>query len=155
MHLQNEPDPDLRTGVQNKLLLWCSSEMNEATRRILGVLLRQLDGFEGKHSIVIGATNRKQDLDAALRSRFSSSIHFQLPNLTCRWGTPPLCHTSQSSSSLPPFTTPCPILPPGQDVPEALDSLSRERDRLFLLCLWGAPGASGPLSGSCRGIALT
>jgi SpoVK/Ycf46/Vps4 family AAA+-type ATPase len=61
--------------------------MHEATRRILGVLLRQLDGFEGKRSIVIGATNRKQDLDAALRSRFSSSIYFQLPGLTCRYSS--------------------------------------------------------------------
>jgi len=65
-----------------------SSEMHEATRRILGVLLRQLDGFEGKRSIVIGATNRKQDLDAALRSRFSSSIYFQLPSPTCRCPPP-------------------------------------------------------------------
>ena len=56
------------------------------TRRILGVLLRQLDGFEGKRSIVIGATNRKQDLDAALRSRFDTSIYFQLPNPACRSG---------------------------------------------------------------------
>ena len=58
--------------------------MHEATRRILGVLLRQLDGFEGKRSIVIAATNRKQDLDAALLSRFDTSVHFQLPNLLCR-----------------------------------------------------------------------
>ena len=67
-------------------VLLCSSEMHEATRRILGVLLRQLDGFEGKRSIVIGATNRKQDLDAALRSRFDTSIYFQLPNPSCRSG---------------------------------------------------------------------
>ena len=62
----------------------CSSEMHEATRRILGVLLRQLDGFEGKRSIVIGATNRKQDLDPALLSRFDTSIYFQLPSSSCR-----------------------------------------------------------------------
>ena len=67
--------------------------MHEATRRILGVLLRQLDGFEGKRSIVIGATNRKQDLDPALRSRFDTSIFFQLPNPTCR---SELCHLTSS-----------------------------------------------------------
>ena len=46
------------------------NEMHEATRRLLGVLLRHLDGFEtNKRSVVIAATNRKQDLDPALRSR--------------------------------------------------------------------------------------
>ncbi|CAN6479156.1 unnamed protein product [Victoria cruziana] len=43
------------------------SEMHEATRRILSVLLRQIDGFEqDKRVVVIAATNRKQDLDPAL-----------------------------------------------------------------------------------------
>ena len=59
--------------------------MHESTRRILGVLLRQMDGFEGKRSIIIGATNRKQDLDAALRSRFNQSVFFQLPDHVNRW----------------------------------------------------------------------
>lgn len=44
--------------------------MHEATRRLLGVLLRHLDGFEtNKRSVVIAATNRKEDLDPALLSR--------------------------------------------------------------------------------------
>lgn len=44
--------------------------MHEATRRLLGVLLRHLDGFEtDKRSVVIAATNRKEDLDPALLSR--------------------------------------------------------------------------------------
>jgi ATP-dependent 26S proteasome regulatory subunit len=36
--------------------------MHEATRRVLGVLLRHLDGFDStnKRTVVIGATNRKQ-----------------------------------------------------------------------------------------------
>ncbi|KAK4284319.1 hypothetical protein QN277_001171 [Acacia crassicarpa] len=56
-------------------------EMHEATRRILSVLLRQIDGFEqDKKVIVIGATNRKQDLDAALISRFDTMITFDLPD---------------------------------------------------------------------------
>ena len=47
------------------LLLSCSLfpvEMHEATRRVLGVLLRHLDGFDStnKRTVVIGATNRKQ-----------------------------------------------------------------------------------------------
>ena len=97
-------------------------DMHEATRRLLGVLLRHLDGFDagkktsercgaaagapGLHrrrdtcphtrpppppppaapcaAVVIGATNRKQDLDPALVSRFSASIAFGLPDPACR-----------------------------------------------------------------------
>lgn len=54
----------------------------EATRNILSVLLRKLDGFEGgQKSITLGATNRKQDLDKALVSRFDRSVYFPLPNI--------------------------------------------------------------------------
>ncbi|KAH7569433.1 hypothetical protein ACOSP7_012835 [Xanthoceras sorbifolium] len=57
------------------------SEMHEATRRILSVLLRQIDGFEqDKKVVMIAATNRKQDLDPALMSRFDSMITFGLPD---------------------------------------------------------------------------
>lgn len=61
------------------------SDMHEATRRLLGVLLRHLDGFDAsKRTVVIGATNRKQDLDPALLSRFDTSITFGLPSEACR-----------------------------------------------------------------------
>ncbi|KAJ0264878.1 AAA domain-containing protein [Hirschfeldia incana] len=61
------------------------SEMHEATRRVLSVLLRQIDGFEqDKKVVVIAATNRKQDLDPALISRFDSMIMFGLPDLRTR-----------------------------------------------------------------------
>ncbi|KAL9266873.1 Proteasome-activating nucleotidase-like protein [Drosera capensis] len=57
------------------------SEMHEATRRLLSVILRQIDGFEqDKKVVVIAATNRKQDLDPALISRFDSMITFGLPD---------------------------------------------------------------------------
>jgi len=48
-----------------------NADSHEASRRLLSVLLREVDGFETseRRSIVIGATNRKQDLDAALLSR--------------------------------------------------------------------------------------
>jgi ATP-dependent 26S proteasome regulatory subunit len=38
---------------------------------MLGVLLREIDGFEtgGQRAVLIGATNRRQDLDTALLSR--------------------------------------------------------------------------------------
>lgn len=55
--------------------------MHEATRRLLGVLLRQLDGFGPQSkSIVVGATNRRQDLDPALLSRFDAAVTFGLPS---------------------------------------------------------------------------
>ncbi|MBN1501220.1 MAG: ATP-binding protein [Spirochaetes bacterium] len=55
--------------------------MFEATRRILSVLLRRLDGIESvTNTITIGATNRKNDLDTALISRFDQTIFFPLPN---------------------------------------------------------------------------
>ncbi|RRT56526.1 hypothetical protein B296_00047800, partial [Ensete ventricosum] len=61
--------------------------MHEATRRILSVLLRQIDGFEKESQvIVIAATNRKQDLDPALISRFDSMISFSLPDQQTREG---------------------------------------------------------------------
>lgn len=120
--------------------------MHEATRRLLGVLLQHLDGFDhkkktggsafcGAHAVLIqcccccclcrrrrrcchccrccvvlslvaagraftwqlspacmhnhltvfiGATNRKADLDPALRSRFAASVTFGLPNEEAR-----------------------------------------------------------------------
>lgn len=61
------------------------NETHEATRRILSVILRQIDGFEqDKKVVVIAATNRKQDLDPALLSRFDSMITFGLPDQQTR-----------------------------------------------------------------------
>ncbi|DBB09758.1 TPA: hypothetical protein ACH3X3_001393 [Trebouxia sp. C0006] len=59
--------------------------MHEATLRLLGMLLHHLDGFEtNKRSVVIAATNRKEDLDSALLSRFNTSVQFGLPDESCR-----------------------------------------------------------------------
>lgn len=56
-------------------------EMHEATRRLLSVFLRYLDGFESSDDIiVICATNRKSDLDPALQNRFSKVIQFPYPD---------------------------------------------------------------------------
>ncbi|KAL2483940.1 P-loop containing nucleoside triphosphate hydrolase superfamily protein [Forsythia ovata] len=61
------------------------TETHEATRRLLSVLLRQIDGFEQeKKVVVVAATNRKQDLDPALLSRFDSMITFGLPDQQTR-----------------------------------------------------------------------
>ena len=53
----------------------------EATRRLLSVLLRNIDGLEDSgNCVTIGATNRKEDLDSALISRFDTIIEFPYPN---------------------------------------------------------------------------
>ena len=47
-------------------------DMHEASRRMLSVLLRHLDGFDAiDHVALIGATNRPEDLDPALVSRLT------------------------------------------------------------------------------------
>jgi hypothetical protein len=56
--------------------------MHEATRRILSVLLRQMQGLvDTSNVVVIGATNRKVDLDPALLSRFNLFVQFPLPDV--------------------------------------------------------------------------
>merc|ERR1711871_751575 len=58
-----------------------NSSMHEATRRMLSVILQHLEGFEGRSkSILIAASNRKSDLDAALLSRFDLISKFDLPD---------------------------------------------------------------------------
>ena len=59
--------------------------MHEATRRLLSVILQRTEGFNGKgKSLLLCATNRKQDLDAALLSRFDLSIRYDLPSIEAR-----------------------------------------------------------------------
>jgi hypothetical protein len=56
-------------------------QIHEATRRILSVLLRQMQGLvDTSNVVVVGATNRKEDLDPALLSRFNRTVYFPLPN---------------------------------------------------------------------------
>lgn len=60
-------------------------EIHEATRRILSVLLQRLEGFDGRsRNILVCATNRKEDLDKALISRFNVIIKFDLPDTQTR-----------------------------------------------------------------------
>lgn len=55
--------------------------MFEATRRVLSVLLRYVDGLDSKSNILtLGATNRMSDLDSALLSRFDHVVRFDLPD---------------------------------------------------------------------------
>jgi len=58
-----------------------NEKLFEATRRMLAVLLRKIDGIETRSNFVtIGATNRKDDIDEALISRFDAIIEFPLPD---------------------------------------------------------------------------
>ena len=62
-----------------------SDNMHEATRRLLSVLLTSIEGFKGQsNNIILGATNRKMDLDQALLSRFDTVIYYPLPDLPAR-----------------------------------------------------------------------
>lgn len=60
-------------------------EVHEVTRRTLSVLLRFIDGMDGaRDAIILAATNHKEDLDAALVSRFDVIVSFPLPDLDTR-----------------------------------------------------------------------
>ncbi|MCB1166067.1 MAG: ATP-binding protein [Leptospiraceae bacterium] len=57
------------------------SGLFEATRRVLSVLLRKIDGLDRAGGLLtVGATNRAEDLDHALLSRFDQILRFPLPN---------------------------------------------------------------------------
>jgi SpoVK/Ycf46/Vps4 family AAA+-type ATPase len=52
---------------------------------LLSVLLRRIDGLDSHGgTVVVAATNRKQDLDPALVSRFDAAVTFGLPSEACR-----------------------------------------------------------------------
>lgn len=58
-----------------------NEKLFEATRRMLSVLLRKIEGLESHQGyLTIGATNRKKDLDSALISRFDTIIDFPYPS---------------------------------------------------------------------------
>lgn len=62
-------------------------ETHEASKRVVAQLLTMMDGFSSESNvIVIAATNRPHDIDAALRrpGRFDWEIEFPLPNVSDR-----------------------------------------------------------------------
>ncbi|CAE7667596.1 mspn-1, partial [Symbiodinium microadriaticum] len=62
-----------------------NAQMHEATRRILSVILQRVEGFTGRgKNVLVCATNRKQDLDRALLSRFDVCIRYDLPDMETR-----------------------------------------------------------------------
>lgn len=64
-----------------------SDASHEASRRIVGQLLTSMDGFTSDTNVVVvGTTNRPQDIDVALRrpGRFDWEINFPLPSIVDR-----------------------------------------------------------------------
>jgi len=60
-----------------------SGDTSEASRRVLGELLTQIEGFGNKSEdriLVMGATNKPWDLDEAAISRFQCKIYVPLPD---------------------------------------------------------------------------
>ena len=71
----------------DSLLTQRSSDENEASRRIKTEFLIQLDGAgssEDEKILVLGATNRPQELDEAARRRFLKRLYIPLPNAVAR-----------------------------------------------------------------------
>lgn len=71
----------------DSLLCQRSSDENEATRRIKTEFLVQLDGTgtnQQARVVVIGATNRPDELDEAVRRRFVKRIYIPLPDQSSR-----------------------------------------------------------------------
>lgn len=62
-----------------------SGESHEEDKRVLSVLLTRLDGIKTKPGVLaLAATNRREDLDPALRRRFDDEIYFRIPNVEDR-----------------------------------------------------------------------
>ncbi|HLD57025.1 MAG TPA: ATP-binding protein [archaeon] len=71
----------------DSIVLSREGDIHEATRRVVGQLLSELEGFSTKKEdkvIFIGATNRPWDLDDALLSRFERKIYVPLPDSGAR-----------------------------------------------------------------------
>ncbi|RLN86918.1 hypothetical protein BBJ28_00025083 [Nothophytophthora sp. Chile5] len=71
----------------DSLLTQRSSEENEASRRMKTEFLVQLDGAGTKAKdiiLVVGATNRPQELDEAARRRFVKRLYIPLPSFDAR-----------------------------------------------------------------------
>ncbi|NOX71601.1 MAG: ATP-binding protein [Candidatus Micrarchaeota archaeon] len=67
----------------DSIILSRKNDINEGTRRVIGQMLTEIDGFgSDKNSkvIVIAATNRPWDLDDAILSRFQKKIYVPLPD---------------------------------------------------------------------------
>ncbi len=61
--------------------------IDESSRRVLGQMLSEMEGFESRHEdkvLFMGATNKPWDLDDAFLSRFQRKIYVPLPDAASR-----------------------------------------------------------------------
>jgi fidgetin-like protein 1 len=73
----------------DSLLCQRSSDENEATRRMKTEFMVQFDGTNTNlqaRVIIIGATNRPEELDEAVRRRFVKRLYIPLPDEESRYG---------------------------------------------------------------------
>ena len=75
----------------DSLLCQRSAEENEASRRMKTEFMVQLDGAgtpvsEACRVVVVGATNRPEELDEAVRRRFAKRLYIPLPDESSRRG---------------------------------------------------------------------
>ncbi|XP_011705736.1 PREDICTED: fidgetin-like protein 1, partial [Wasmannia auropunctata] len=71
----------------DSLLTHRSETEHESSRRLKTEFLLQLEGvatFEDDRILIVGATNRPQDLDEAARRRFVKRLYVPLPDLEAR-----------------------------------------------------------------------
>ncbi|KAI5187231.1 fidgetin-like protein 1 [Nematocida homosporus] len=70
----------------DSLLMQRTEGENESTRRLKTELLIQMDGARAceEHVLVIGATNRPQEIDEAARRRFVKRLYIPLPDKVAR-----------------------------------------------------------------------
>ncbi len=64
-----------------------NADVSEASRRVLGQLLTEIEGFNTTREekiIIMGATNKPWDLDDAMISRFLRKIYVPLPDVKAR-----------------------------------------------------------------------
>ncbi|RHY76414.1 hypothetical protein DYB38_014293, partial [Aphanomyces astaci] len=92
MEIVDAGDPVSFDDIDDHNLLIClfpcdSSTENEASRRMKTEFLVQLDGAGTKSKdiiLVVGATNRPQELDEAARRRFVKRLYIPLPSAEAR-----------------------------------------------------------------------
>jgi katanin p60 ATPase-containing subunit A1 len=71
----------------DSIMISRDSGLQESTRRVVGQLLMEIEGFNTRHEdkiILISATNKPWDLDDAMVSRFQRKVYVPLPDKASR-----------------------------------------------------------------------
>ncbi len=71
----------------DSIMISRDTDLNESTRRVVGQLLEEIEGFSSEREdriILMAATNKPWDLDDAMVSRFQRKIYVPLPDKAAR-----------------------------------------------------------------------